>query len=85
MILSFGLRLNLYEEILEDYPDLERDDILAAIEYAAHQTNHMVLQGVGSSWWTISGLKQVLLEAFRAQLPRIVSELEAGSHIVELR
>ena len=29
--------------------------------------------------------KQVLLEAFRAQLPRIVSELEAGSQIVELR
>jgi uncharacterized protein (DUF433 family) len=35
-----------YEEILEDYPDLERDDIQAAIEYAAHQTDHMVLQGV---------------------------------------
>ena len=34
-----------YEEILEDYPDLEREDILAAIEYAAHQTNHVVLQG----------------------------------------
>ena len=34
-----------YEEILEDYPDLERDDILAAIEYAALQTHHMVLQG----------------------------------------
>ena len=29
--------------------------------------------------------KRVLLEAFRAQLPRIVSELEAGSQIVELR
>ena len=26
----------------------------------------------------------MLLEAFRAQLPRIVSELEAGSQIVEL-
>ena len=35
-----------YEEILEDYPDLQRDDILAAIEYAAHQTDHVVLQGV---------------------------------------
>ena len=35
-----------YEEILEDYPDRERDYILAAIEYAAHQTDHMVLQGV---------------------------------------
>ena len=33
-----------YEEILEDYPDLERDDILAAIAYAAHQTDHIVLQ-----------------------------------------
>ena len=34
-----------YEEILEDYPDLERNDILAAIEYAAHQADHIVLQG----------------------------------------
>jgi uncharacterized protein (DUF433 family) len=33
-----------YEEVLMDYPDLERDDILAAIEYAAHQTDHVVLQ-----------------------------------------
>jgi uncharacterized protein (DUF433 family) len=34
-----------YEEILADYPDLERDDILAEIEYAAHQADHVVLQG----------------------------------------
>ena len=26
-----------------DYPDLEAEDILAAIEYAAHQTDHVVL------------------------------------------
>jgi uncharacterized protein (DUF433 family) len=32
-----------HEEILDDYPFLERDDILAAIEYAAHQTDHVVL------------------------------------------
>ena len=31
------------EEILADYPDLEREDILAALEYAAHQTDHLVL------------------------------------------
>ena len=35
-----------YDEMLEDYPDLQREDILAAIEYAAHQTDHVVLQGV---------------------------------------
>jgi uncharacterized protein (DUF433 family) len=34
-----------YEEILQDYPDLEREDILAAIEYAAVQADHVVLQG----------------------------------------
>ena len=33
-----------FEEILSDYPSLEREDILAAIEYAAHQTDHAVLQ-----------------------------------------
>jgi len=33
-----------FEEILEDYAFLERDDILAAIEYAARQTDHVVLQ-----------------------------------------
>jgi uncharacterized protein (DUF433 family) len=34
----------MYDEILADYPDLEREDILAAIEYAAHQADHVVLQ-----------------------------------------
>ena len=33
-----------YDEILSDYPDLELEDILAAIEYAAHQTDHAVLR-----------------------------------------
>jgi uncharacterized protein (DUF433 family) len=33
-----------FQEILSDYPSLEREDILAAIEYAAHQIDHVVLQ-----------------------------------------
>ncbi|MBI1902471.1 MAG: DUF433 domain-containing protein [Planctomycetia bacterium] len=33
-----------FEEILEDYPFLERDDIRAALAYAARQTDHVVLQ-----------------------------------------
>jgi len=33
-----------FEEILTDYPFLEREDILASIEYAALQTDHIVLQ-----------------------------------------
>jgi len=33
-----------FEEILRDYPFLEREDILAAIDYAAHQTDHVVLR-----------------------------------------
>ena len=33
-----------FEEILADYPFLEVEDILAAIEYAAHQADHAVLQ-----------------------------------------
>ena len=32
-----------YEEILADYPYLEREDILAALDYAAHQADHVVL------------------------------------------
>jgi len=32
-----------YEEVLADYPYLEREDILAALGYAAHQTDHVVL------------------------------------------
>ncbi len=31
-----------YEEILEDYPFLEREDILAAIEYAAIRSDQVV-------------------------------------------
>ena len=43
--------------------------------------------GTGKLVWVRIGncRKQVLLEAFGVQLPRIVSELEAGSQIVELR
>ena len=33
-----------FEEILADYSFLEREDIYAAIEYAARQTDHTVLQ-----------------------------------------
>ena len=33
-----------FEEILTDYPFLEREDIYAAIEYAAHQADYSVLQ-----------------------------------------
>ncbi len=33
-----------FEEILEDYPFLERGDICAALQYAARQTDHIVLK-----------------------------------------
>ena len=33
-----------FEEILGDYPFLQREDILAALTYAARQTDHVVLQ-----------------------------------------
>lgn len=33
-----------FDEILADYAFLEREDILAAIEYAAHQADHIILQ-----------------------------------------
>ncbi len=39
-LLSAGASI---EEILQDYPGLEREDILASIEYAAHETDHAVL------------------------------------------
>jgi uncharacterized protein (DUF433 family) len=32
------------EEILADYPLLEAEDITAALEYAARQTDHLVLR-----------------------------------------
>jgi uncharacterized protein (DUF433 family) len=32
-----------HEEILEDYPLLEEDDILASLKYAAAQTDHCIL------------------------------------------
>ncbi len=33
-----------FDEILKDYSFLEREDILAALDYAAYQTDHGVLQ-----------------------------------------
>jgi len=32
-----------HQEILEDYPDLEEADILAALTYAAEQSDHLIL------------------------------------------
>ncbi|WJR67127.1 DUF433 domain-containing protein [Neorhizobium sp. CSC1952] len=32
------------DEILEDYPMLEAEDIVAALEYAARQSDHIVLR-----------------------------------------
>jgi len=32
-----------YTEILSDYPDLEHDDILACLEFAARQNDHPIL------------------------------------------
>lgn len=33
-----------FEEIMDDYPFIERDDILASIQYAARQTDHIVIE-----------------------------------------
>lgn len=33
------------DEILEDYPFLEKEDIVAALRYAARQTDHMEIVG----------------------------------------
>ena len=33
-----------FDEILKDYPFLEREDILAVLDYAAYQTDHVVRQ-----------------------------------------
>jgi len=33
-----------FEEILVEYPFLEREDIYAAIEYAARQSDHAILR-----------------------------------------
>ena len=35
-----------FDEVLSDYAFLEREDIYAAIEYAAHQADHTVLQAL---------------------------------------
>ena len=32
-----------HQEILEDYPQLEENDVLAALGYAAAQTDHAIL------------------------------------------
>jgi uncharacterized protein (DUF433 family) len=34
-----------FDEILEDYPFLQREEILAAIDYAAYQTDYVIISG----------------------------------------
>jgi uncharacterized protein (DUF433 family) len=43
-ILEFLSAGSTFEEILEEYPDLERKDILASLQYAAHQMDHVILK-----------------------------------------
>jgi uncharacterized protein (DUF433 family) len=43
-----------FEEILKDYPFLEREDILAAIDYASRQTDHVILQAAGNEFVCLS-------------------------------
>jgi uncharacterized protein (DUF433 family) len=38
------LAVRSFDEILRDCPFLEREDILAALDYAAYETDHAVLQ-----------------------------------------
>jgi uncharacterized protein (DUF433 family) len=38
-----------FEEILQGYPYLEREDILASLQYAARQTDHSVLLSAWNS------------------------------------
>jgi uncharacterized protein (DUF433 family) len=40
-LLSSGASI---EEIVDDYPGLEREDVLASVQYAARQTDHAVLR-----------------------------------------
>jgi uncharacterized protein (DUF433 family) len=35
-----------YEEILADFPDLTKDDILACLAYAADREKHQLIRGV---------------------------------------
>ncbi|HEY1948213.1 MAG TPA: DUF433 domain-containing protein [Bryobacteraceae bacterium] len=43
-ILEFIANGASFDEILADYSFLEKEDLYAAIEYAAHQADHSVLQ-----------------------------------------
>ena len=41
-ILSYLASGMSYEEVLEDFPSLEREDILASLEYAAERERYML-------------------------------------------
>lgn len=43
-ILSLIASGSSYEEILSSYPTIEKEDILACVEYAANQVDHRILQ-----------------------------------------
>jgi len=45
-LLSSGMSV---EEVLADYPDLERDDLLAALEFAALTTGGQVVRHPGAA------------------------------------
>jgi uncharacterized protein (DUF433 family) len=44
MCWNFSVAGASFDEILGDYLFLQREDILAAIDYAARQTDHVIIQ-----------------------------------------
>jgi uncharacterized protein (DUF433 family) len=65
-----------WEEILEDYAFLEREDIQACLDFAAAQSDHALIKMP----WSFSSL----LESFKNAFDTIERELNAAENLIEL-
>lgn len=50
-LLSSGMSI---EEILEDYEDLEKEDILAVLKYASKLSRIKSIHKLNAAWWSFS-------------------------------
>jgi uncharacterized protein (DUF433 family) len=65
-----------FDEILEDYPHLEREDITAALEYAAESTSLNIPEDLTEvaeavAWVQGTSVNRLVVETLRAEIDRV--------------
>jgi uncharacterized protein (DUF433 family) len=78
-----------FDEILQDYPQLEREDITAALEYAAESMNVHIPEDLAEvaeagAWVQGTSVNRLVVEALRAEIDRVRADKSFIEHARQL-